>query len=1156
VQGEHSPNVPESFVSNGFGDIGAENYFQESLQFRDHAALKSPMFQKLISKIRLVQAPIITAIGVSSIVIGLGYTGWWQLLEWACFDWFLRHRPLESIDERIVVVGIDDSDIQTFGWPISDQSLAQLLEKIKAQGPRAIGLDIYRDLPIEPGHDALNQIFATTPNLYGIEKALGRTITAPGVLVEKGQVAFSDFDRDDDGKTRRGLLTIDNQAGQKYSLSLQLALTYLEPEGIAPKQVGASKQFRLGQSLFSPLRPNSGSYAGLDARGYQVLLNLRRAESPSCDRSSPTCAFPTVSMADVLAGQIAPDLLEDRIVLIGYTALSLYDRLDSSYTINDHTTHTGVEIHAQLASQIISAALEARPLLQPLPEAVEWLWIILCASGSSALGYSFLRGQRRIILSLIVAELGILGVSYGVLLLNSWWLPTFAPLVAATGAALISISYVLSRSLQQSYQKLEEYAQTLEQKVEARTEQLRSRTEELRRSEEKFSKAFQASPAPITITSLTTGKHLEANQSFLNVTGYSAQEVQGRTAKELDLWVNLEERDRFMVELQTAGRVQNFEFQYRTRLGEIRTALLSAEVIDLYGAENCLLAISSDITERKRIENKLKKAQREAISANRTKSDFLAGMSHELRTPLNAIMGFTNLMARVPLPHPDHQQYLQIIGHSSEHLMSLINDVLDLSKIEAGKVTLDINSFDLYSLLNTVKSMFKLRAESKHLDLMVKIDRSLPRYVQADERKLSQILINLLGNSIKFTDQGVVSLRAKAEKIARLPPESGDSASIAGATPPSHRLIFEVSDTGPGIAPEEIDKLFEAFTQTTTGRQSQEGTGLGLPISQKFVELMGGELRVASLVGEGSTFTFDIEAHLAQLKDFHQQKHRRVMGLQPGQPKYRLLVADDRLENRILFCKLLTSVGFEVQEAENGQEAVKRWQQWQPDLIWLDIHMPVMDGYQAAQEIRRQERMLGKQQSVSEPVTPEPVTPEPITPEPVMTGLSKPDLDLGATIQQILATEKFPAHPPVPLIAITASALVEDQPRMFAAGFNDVVYKPFQEHLIYEKIAKYLQVKYIYETPEVEGGHSLPLHLTNSSQDEGLKGEDLADFKAMPQPWLAQLGQAAIEGDDEQILELIEAIPKTKVSLIQTLKTWTNNFQFESIVALIPGQES
>ncbi|MCZ6635915.1 MAG: ATP-binding protein [bacterium] len=464
-------------------------------------------------------------------------------------------------------------------------------------------------------------------------------------------------------------------------------------------------------------------------------------------------------------------------------------------------------------------------------------------------------------------------------------------------------------------------------------------------------------------------------------------------------------------------------------------------------------------------------ANRKIQEANRLKSQFLANMSHELRTPLNAILGFSQLMNRDSNLSPEHRENLTVIGRSGEHLLALINDVLDMSKIEAGQTTLNEVDFDLYPLLDGLEEMFLLRAGDKGLELVFNRPEEVPQYVRADAGKLRQVLINLLGNAIKFTETGSVTLGVRG----------GEG-----------RLYFEIEDTGPGIASEEQAVLFDAFVQTAAGQQVQGGTGLGLPISQEFVRLMGGEIVVVSQVGRGSAFRFDIRVKPSDadaVVDVRPSK--RVVGIEPGQSVYRILVVEDRLENRKLLCKMLQPMGFEVREATNGQEALSIWEAWRPHLIWMDMRMPVMDGYEATRRIKATEQ--GRDTVV---------------------------------------------------VALTASAFEEQRAEVLSAGCDEFVRKPFREEEIFAVMAEHLGVRFVYESDSVSAPPKPSRELTSE------------DLSVLPSDWMAELNQAAARADADLIALLLEQIEPDHGVLAGALKDLVYDFRFDRLMDLTDASSS
>lgn len=537
--------------------------------------------------------------------------------------------------------------------------------------------------------------------------------------------------------------------------------------------------------------------------------------------------------------------------------------------------------------------------------------------------------------------------------------------------------------------------------------------------------------------------------------------------------------------------------------------------MDAEGQVKGIIGSATDITTLKQTEEALRLAKEAAEAANRAKSLFLANMSHELRTPLNAILGFSQLMSRDSNLSAAQQENLNIIRHSGEHLLTLINQVLDLSKIEAGQMSLNENSFDLYHLLADLEDMFSLKAKEKGLELQFSCAENVPQYIQTDEVKLRQVLINLLSNAVKFTEQGWICITVQVETFRQEYPPDKEFAQA--------RLAFTVSDTGIGISAQEMENIFKPFVQTLSGQKMPEGTGLGLTISRQFVRMMGGEL-IAICRGKtsssglcfspennsktrtGTTFKFDIQVSLIPLYEIQEKpKIRRVIALAPNQPCYRMLIVDDREYNRQLLVQLLSPFGFEIETATQGKEALEIYDRFFPHLIWLDMRMPVMDGYETAQAIRLKESQFMR--------------------NPENQGYSSN------------------SNPPFKsiIIAITASAFSEERVAVLAAGCNDFIRKPFQELEIFDAINQYLGVEFIYEEEPEED-------LEESPQVSPLNANHLADIS---QEWKRQFYQSLIEGDLEQMIILIEELPPEQESTAQFLLVLAKDYQYEELLNLL-----
>ncbi len=591
----------------------------------------------------------------------------------------------------------------------------------------------------------------------------------------------------------------------------------------------------------------------------------------------------------------------------------------------------------------------------------------------------------------------------------------------------------------------------------------------------KLSQAVEYCPSMILITD-HLGRVEYANPAWEQTTGYRLDEVVGQRPSAVKSGVHPREYYAHLWAEITSGRIWRGEFCNRKKNGDLYwESCAIAPVHDDAGTITHFVAVKEDITERKQAAEELRQAKEAADSSNRAKSTFLANMSHEIRTPMNAILGFSQLLQRDKGLSDQQQQQVTTITRSGEHLMEIINDILEMSRIESGRVTLNPSTFDLHQLLDDLKRMFALRAQAKNLRFHVERSDDVPRYVMGDETKLRQVIINLLGNAVKFTPGGgliVLRVRAVADLDGML------------------RLHAEVEDSGPGIAHEDMPCLFEAFFQTSSGKLAPGGTGLGLPISRRFVNLMGGDLTVNSQLGAGSTFRFDVQLGLGVdvAKRAVIAPPRLVLHLLSEAPACRILVADDRAINRELLEQLLRPIGFEIRTANDGVETLALCKEWLPHLVLLDLRMPVMDGYEAARRIREAH---------------------------------------GASIK---------------IIALSASVFTQDRQRALDQGADVFMAKPFLEADLLEQIKQLTGVEYLYNDPKS------PSALVSSEAEDGSFGEDI---RRLPTELVDALREATCRAKFNQMLALTDQVATVDGPLGRRLRQLVEGFEFGALQTLL-----
>jgi PAS domain S-box-containing protein len=594
----------------------------------------------------------------------------------------------------------------------------------------------------------------------------------------------------------------------------------------------------------------------------------------------------------------------------------------------------------------------------------------------------------------------------------------------AYGIAFWFVILTMQRSQEDITEKFKQANVELEKRVN-------ERTKELTESEARFRGLSEAAFEGLYIHD--QGQIIEINQTAAELIGYDRAELIGQHLSMLctpESWEIASQHIR-----EDYG--EPYEIWGVRKNGEVFPIEVHAKTIPYQDRQLRVSAIR-DITLRKEIEESLRRAKEEAEAANQAKSSFLANMSHELRTPLNAVLGFSELMARDPQTSQKQNEILAIINRSGEHLLSLINDVLDMSKIEAGHSQLQAEPVDLHLLLDDIGDIIGPRAETRDLTFTLELRPSLPQYVLLDVGKLRQVFINLLGNAVNFTEAGGVALRANADELPN----------------GNWQLCFEVADTGTGIPTEKLETIFEPFVQSGHSPAKQQGTGLGLAISHQFIQLMGGNMTVESTPDQGSVFRFEIPAEPADATEIviKTSVTHRVIALAASEPEWRILIVEDEANNRLLLSRLLESVGFSVREAVNGLEAIQQFEDWQPQLIWMDMRMPVMDGYEATRRIRA-----------------------------------------------------LPDGKEVKILALTASAFKEQEEQCLAVGCDAVLHKPYREQAIFAAMGEQLGLHYIYEeASNVLKQKALPrldakdlLHLPSEWLDEFLTAAQLGDIDAL-----------------------------------------------------------